>query len=477
MMLLVQPDIHTINILMIKTVIFGFGEYYRKYSETLFYTSEVVAICVSDSSKYESEINGVPIIEPRNLKDIFYDKIVILVKEQDDIRNYLVSNGAVLQDIEDIFEYRKKHLDGIRRCIVKTYDRKKGTVLVISDNLELSGAPISAVYLSIALYEEGYEVVLAAPVIDDRLVSEFSGKEIGLEQVFSLPYIRNEDLKWVCTFDHVIVNSYTMIQSVYDISETRKVIWWLHESGERHDKVYSEMSKRFNVTFNEERITNIRALAVSSIAKRAFLMHHGSKNWNVGELLLGMPDTYQSIENKNNEKIIFALIGGIIELKGHDILLDAIDLLSDDEKERCEFWFIGKKFNTEYCRGITERILAYSNVVIKGEFSREEMSEAYTYIDCVICASREETLSITVVEGLMHGKICIVSDATGVAEYINNGRNGFVFKNQDAGMLSIHIKNFISDKFRTDYIRANARETYNSFFSMKAFEKRVRELV
>ena len=28
----------------------------------------------------------------------------------------------------------------------------------------------------------------------------------------------------------------------------------------------------------------------------------------------------------------------------------------------------------------------------------------------------------------MHGKVCIVSDATGISDYISDGINGFVFK-------------------------------------------------
>lgn len=86
-------------------------------------------------------------------------------------------------------------------------------------------------------------------------------------------------------------------------------------------------------------------------------------------------------------------------------------------------------------------------------------------IDVVVCAS-EETLSLTIVEGMMNSKICITTDNTGIAEYIEDGVNGFICKAGNADSLAEKMKYIIDHFNELDEVRKNARKTYEKFFTL-----------
>lgn len=65
------------------------------------------------------------------------------------------------------------------------------------------------------------------------------------------------------------------------------------------------------------------------------------------------------------------------------------------------------------------------NIYYKGELTREKLEIIYPEIDVVVCPSRHEGLPITVNEGLMNRKVCIVADTAGDNDKIEDGVNGF----------------------------------------------------
>ena len=114
------------------------------------------------------------------------------------------------------------------------------------------------------------------------------------------------------------------------------------------------------------------------------------------------------------------------------------------------------------------------NIKAWGNIPYSELKKIYKEIDCVVCASREETLSATIVEGMSGGKVCITTSNSGVAEYIHDGQNGFVFKNEDPGDLAKKMNYVYSNLKYLDYIKKNARLTFEKEFSIEALKMRLR---
>ena len=107
-----------------------------------------------------------------------------------------------------------------------------------------------------------------------------------------------------------------------------------------------------------------------------------------------------------------------------------------------------------------------------GKLSHDKTMEVVGLADVVVCPSRVETMSMTIVEGMMMEKICITTDGTGVANYITNGENGFVVKAENSDDLADTIRRIYDKKDELVKVKYNARKTYEELFSMREFGER-----
>jgi glycosyltransferase involved in cell wall biosynthesis len=87
----------------------------------------------------------------------------------------------------------------------------------------------------------------------------------------------------------------------------------------------------------------------------------------------------------------------------------------------------------------------------------------------------EETMSITIVEGMMCGKACITTDATGVAEYIVNGKNGLICNVGDVNDLKDKMSYLINNSDKRLQMGIEARQTYENYFTLEKFGERLED--
>lgn len=132
-------------------------------------------------------------------------------------------------------------------------------------------------------------------------------------------------------------------------------------------------------------------------------------------------------------------------------------------------WWIHEPSDCEmysFCKEVDKYIDQSENIEYLGILNRTQLRQEFRVIDVVVCASYEETLSLTIVEGMMNSKICITTDNTGIAEYIEDGVNGFICKAGNADSLAEKMKYIIDHFNELDEVRKNARKTYEKFFTL-----------
>ena len=174
---------------------------------------------------------------------------------------------------------------------------------------------------------------------------------------------------------------------------------------------------------------------------------------------------------QKKNKIIFALIGTITVRKAQDIYIEAIKNLSSEDREGAEFYIIGKVVDNNYTRKILKAIKGMNNIHSTGEMTRAQLSSFFSEIDVVVCPSREDSLPIVMTEAMMYRKPCIASDGTGTADYIVDGRNGFVCKTGDPIELKNKMQWFIRNPEIIDKMGEEARRTYEKYFTMEVFSQ------
>lgn len=169
-------------------------------------------------------------------------------------------------------------------------------------------------------------------------------------------------------------------------------------------------------------------------------------------------------------KTIFVTIGYIEERKGQDILIEAVDCMSDEMKNNCSFVIVGQD-DTVMGKKLKHKVINSSCVEMKGIVDRIEIHRILDYADVLICPSRRDPMPTVCAEAMMHGVPCLVSDAVGTAEYISHGINGLIFKSEDKNDLKEKITWCIENRNLLKKIGQESRKVYEKVFSDEIFER------
>ena len=166
-----------------------------------------------------------------------------------------------------------------------------------------------------------------------------------------------------------------------------------------------------------------------------------------------------------------------MKVKGHDILLDAVEELGTEISDKIEFLIIGENVDNEYGKWIEKRVENIKNIHRINKSTRIEMLRYYQTIDVLIIPSREETMSIVATESMMFGKVCIISDTSGMANYVENYSNGLIFSSGNSKELSERILWCVNNSKMLKKIGKAARKVYKENFSMDVFGQNLEKII
>lgn len=455
-----------------KVVIFGAGGFYReKREELLSYTDAVRVACIDNNPQlHGTYIDEVPVWGVEHIAELDFDRIVLMSVWIGAMKKQLLDLGIEEDKIWTWKRFRGEQLRGSWQFYAGEQKPhiKKEKILIITTNLNYNGGTLAAVYAGKELQKRGYGVTLAAPGGNDAFIKETGREGLSIMICQALPYLFVEELSFVEQFDFIFVNVFQMIACASEVSRHKPVIWWIHEPGE----LYQASLEQFSEYTAGDWMSNVHIYAVSRIAQRNFNCYFPDRIKDT--LAYGIPDKNEHmIQRVKKTKIIFAVIGTVTSGKGQDIFIEAVHKLDGNQKKCAEFWLIGKAQENSYCNCIKQEIVKESSVKLLGEMTREEIQNAYAQIDVLVCPSREDSLPIAVTETMMYGKVCIVSDSAGMADYISHGENGLICKTGDAEDLAEKINWVFQNKDKLQKIGANARLVYEKYFTMDCFGDRL----
>ena len=463
---------------MVNIVVFGIGESYRNREHFFKENSSrihIVGFIDNNQAVQGKVLNGVKVYAPDDIFQIHFDSIVILSNRHKKEMSRQVLDLGIEQNliwdekklIQNVLRGKRTLYNG-KKCNCYT---KKEKILIVTTNMGFDGGTMVAVYAAQALQNRGYEVMLTAPIIKENLLEEILQEGLSITIVECLPYFFEEDREWVCYYDIVLVNVFQMMNCAYQISKIRPVLWWIHENRSIWNSIYQDTQREFNEINSREWMNRLQVVGVSNVAKEAFNHFYPSISDRI--MPFGIPDKY--IKNDNNElcnrKIIFAVVAGFAMYKGQEILVRAIKKLSKQENQMIEVWFIGFEETVRPWLGLEES--EGDNFRFFGVLLHKEVIKIFPQIDVLVCPSLIETMSMSTIEGLMYGKLCITTDQTGIAKYITDGINGFVVKANDPDDLKNRIEWIIQNKDKWDPIKRNARNTYEQEFTLELFGERL----
>lgn len=450
-------------------IFFGLGNFLKKIEEDIKKIKNLTIIAFSDNKSefWGNYINNIKIVSPKEILNLQFDVIVITSIYFRIIREQLTDLGIDKEKIVFWGDYWSSLVSGIRHIYYPKEEQNKEykNALIISQKLNYDGGTMAAIYAGEALQQKNYNVTLAAPDGNIRLIQECTNRGITISICPSIPYIRDKEIEWMKPFDIVLVNILNMMPCASIISNYKPVVWWIHESA----GVDRLMVNKYNEFLSEDKLSKIQICTVSKIPQKLF--NANMQNRVDAILRYGIPDRRKEQKRcKTTNKIIFAIIGTVCAVKGQDIFIKAINKIEPEKKSQAEFWIIGRENFDEFSQNILEGISSEPSIKVLGEKSREEIEELYSDIDVIVSASRADSLPIVMTEGMMYEKVCIASDVTGTADYIEDGKNGFIVPCGNIDALCERMEWIIDNQDQLSDIRKNARKTYEDYFTMEQFE-------
>lgn len=436
-----------------KAVIFGTGNLYEDFKAEFRNDIEIIAFLDNDSKKHGEYIDGIQILSPENIKELEYDFVFTLSVYHLEMRLQLEELG-----VEPAKIYNMYYLERILKPLeTKSYGNQINNtdtkeILVISHALTSTGAQNVLFTALCVLKELGYYVTVFSRS-DGPLKEKLLEK--GINVVINRDFnIEDDKIKYIIKkASLVIVNTIWLHEVVNKLSNIHPcILWWIHETtGMKYVK--RELLLDF------EKRSNISIYVISNTVKQLMYRHY---NCNLDLNVLSCGICPQIEINRNcfsDKKVIFAIIGTLdSSVKGQDVFIRAVELLDEEYRRKAEFQLIGYG----HLKPIEmDRISKLDCMKVIGGVDNSQIGKTYEKLDVVVSCSRVEALSVVIIEGSMYKRLVIASDAAGIAEYIDDGTTGFVFKSEDAKKLAEIIRWVIDNR---EGARVIAEEGYSIYY-------------
>jgi Glycosyltransferase len=341
----------------------------------------------------------------------------------------------------------------------------RGDVLLVCHDLTMSGAPIMLYDTCKTLLENGYFTVICCTK-DGPLRKRY--QQLGVTVIIDELILREHPLfyKFARNFDAIICNTVINWPVVKQMQSTVKTIWWLQEG-----QVLLPYLQNPDFVKTLRQAKHLVGVSDYSISFFRDYNPHYTKIYNACEDFHGSLQTHQPRASKDT--LIFTIIGSIEHRKGQDVLLQALNYLDEEVMQKIEVHIVGRTLDETFRNKLVEDNRHSNRVRFVGEISREDAVDYLYGSDVVVSASRDDPFPVVLVEALCMGKPCIVSDRTGIAELITEGKNGFVFGNEDAKALANKIAFIARNPGILPGIGAGARNIYENHLTLSQFEKKL----
>lgn len=452
-----------------RLLLFGTGDYYHRLKKW-FNSEDILALLDNNKSLQGSYIDNIQVMSPEEGIRLDYDLVVVLSVYITEMKEQLIKLGVPENKIIHFYELHKilSYKNDRRRLTIygntEGYSGKK--ILLLTQDLTLGGPAIALQHMGESLRRFGYDVVFAS--MEDGPLRQMlldEGFPVVIDENMQI-FTMNE-CSWTEKYDLVVANTINFYYFLSERNTSRKVIWWMHDS----EFFYHGVEKKILASMD---MANITMTSVGPVPARAFRKYRSDVNFY--NLCYGVTDVSNSNYHRKNDNIRFVTIGFIEWRKGQDILVKAIDSLDENILSRSTFTFVGS--DTSAMAGSLKKNMRHlKNVTFTGKVNRKKINELLSSSDVMICPSREDPMPTVAAEAMMHSMPCILSDATGTAEYIDDGKNGLVFSSENADDLKNQITWCVNNADKINTMRPKARKVYEEHFTEDIFEKDLLRLI
>lgn len=181
-----------------------------------------------------------------------------------------------------------------------------------------------------------------------------------------------------------------------------------------------------------------------------------------------------------NNRINIFCIGKYQERKNHQMMIEAVEeLLPKYDLHLTIAGEISNAFHEKYYQKVVTYVKNHQledRVTFLVNLNRQQVSEEYKNADLYVVPSTGEPASITVIEAMAHSIPAISGTDNGTASYIDYGKTGYVFEDNDKEDLKDKLEKIICDKDNLKKMGAAGYQHVKDNFQFKNYYKRIEEI-
>src|SRR3989338_2424861 len=188
----------------------------------------------------------------------------------------------------------------------------------------------------------------------------------------------------------------------------------------------------------------------------------------------------QKTLNLPKNKFIFTLVARLDPIKDHITFLKAAKIVLQQESD-VAFYIVGSKAGdfsgqgNNYSKQIDNYLKRNANLkdkVILGGF-QSFMPTVYRATDILVCSSKEESLSISMMEGAACALPLISTNRGGSKLIVKEGLNGYLVPPQNPDLLAQKMLKLKKDKGLRELFSKNSLKIAKSYYDISRYVKRL----
>ncbi len=374
--------------------------------------------------------------------------------------------------------------------MIENNTKKNKQILFVHQGFELYGSD-RMLLLSIKAAQKKYpdqKIVVVLP--KKGLLSNILQNEFKVEVLFeNIGIIRKYDLKrfkfsallkiitffrligFINSFELVYINSIVILDYILALRFT-KAKAFIHV----HELPLNFPAKIFSKLLNFSRADLI---FISTASKNAFINLKNKKQFILWNGVAPLKASERKKKTINKLKLL--LIGRINNWKGQPLLIKAICLLNEKEKELIEVKIVGDVFmNQDSLRNKLIKQIKDGNLESSIELlpftSKPEM--LYNWSDAVIVPSLlPEPFGLVAIEAMSLGKLVIAANHGGLPEIIENNISGMLFEPGNEKDLALKISEIIQNPLLIKGLGNKGFEVFTNKFTEEIYMNKFMEII
>lgn len=341
-----------------------------------------------------------------------------------------------------------------------------------------SGAPIQLWHLIRWLHGSGWEVAAAVPDLSrpeaGPITTELERAGIQVFPVLDLSQVPDlEALGRLCRhFDVVIANTLVMWSAVQAAkNEKIPTIWYIHESLVAHQLLRQVPQIEPTLALADLLVmpTERTAALYRSLTKRP-----------IEVVPYGIPAAKMAVPPKkktDRAKCNFLLLGSYEHRKGQDVFLGAIRCLPVARQEQAVFRLAGRTLDPQFFEEVARDAAALPSVELLPRLEHDQALAAVAACDVLVCASRDETMPVAILEAMSLGKAIVAPDVGGIGEWLSDDKTALMVPAEDPVALSRALARCIEKPKLREALGAKAQRLFDQNFSLDRLGERFTALI